>query len=188
MLNCWFLRRANSINRYMMFAVASAICGLGLIHEVRAADTCTGTYSASLIHPIKSPNVVLLPDKGRPELTELRGRLVAGLSRGGVVTSGQPSTRLDFSAMAIPAPGMVSVVPGSYHGFGWALDSSMSGDPVVASTLQVLVTLTNVQTYEISWVFTLQCTILTEDRGRVVERIGEIIGRSMGKEVPGGRL
>jgi len=171
-----------------MYTVVSAICGLGLIRDVRAADTCTGTYSASLIHPIKLPNVVMLPDKGRPEMTELRSRLVAGLQRGGLVTSGQPRTRLDFSAMAIPAPGMISSVPGSYHGYGWALDSSLSGDPIVSSTLQVLVTLTDVQTFEISWVLTLQCTIKTEDRGIVVERIGEIVGRAMGKEVPAGRL
>src|SRR4051812_8882008 len=135
MPNCRMRRRTNS-TRYVIRAIASAMCWLGLIHGVPAAGTCTGTYSASLIHPIQSPNVVLLQDKGRPDTSELRVRLVAGLHRGGLVTSGQPVTRLDFSAMTIPAPGMISVMPGSYHGYGWALDSSLSGDPIISSTLQ----------------------------------------------------
>jgi hypothetical protein len=182
-----FLCRANSTSHGMLVLMASAMCWLVFIHGARAASPCPGTYSASLVHPVQSRGV-MLPDRGRPALTDLRGRFVDGLHRGGLVTAEQSTTRLGFVAMATPAPGMVSSVPGTMHGLGWALDTAASGDSVMAATLLVTVTLTNTQTFEISWVFSLQCKVMTEDRGLIVERIGEIIGRSAGKEVQSTRF
>jgi hypothetical protein len=60
-------------------------------------------------------------------------------------------------------------VPGTTHGLGWALDTAPSADSVMAATLLVTVTMTNTQTSEISWVFSLECTVMTEDRGLVVK-------------------
>ncbi len=182
-----FLRGANSTSRGILFLIASAMCWLAFVHGVRAAGPCPGTYSASLVHPIQSRGV-MLPDGGRPALSDLRSRFVDGLHRGGLVTAEQSTTRLGFVAMATPSPGMVSRVPGTMHGLGWALDTAPSADSVMAATLLVTVTLTNTQTSEISWVFSLECTVMTEDRGEIVERIGELIGRSAGKEVQSTRF
>src|SRR5882757_10841311 len=99
MPNHWFPVRANSTSRGIRFAAASAMCWLALLHGVHAAGTCTGTYSASLVHSLQSPIVVMLPNNGRPEMTDFRSRFVTGLHRGGMVTSGQPTTRLDLTAM-----------------------------------------------------------------------------------------
>ncbi len=178
----WFLRCANSNRHGKMFLAAVAICWLAALPCAHAADTCTGTYSASLIHPIQSHGV-MLPDIRRPDLSDLRNRFLAGLHRGGIAASDQSTTRLGFVAIAIPAPNSVSRLPGSMRGLGWALDTEQSADSVMAATLLVSVNLTNTQTYEIGWVFTLECKIQTEDRGAVVERIGELVGRSAGKEV-----
>jgi len=83
---------------------------------------------------------------------------------------------------------MVSRTPGSYHGYGWALDSEPSADSTLSATLLALVTLTNVKTYETNWVLSLECKVLTEDKGSLLERLGELVGRSAGKEVQNGRF
>ncbi len=182
------LQRANSLGRGMIFTIASAACWLALFHGAYGAGTCTGTYTAALIHPLPTPSVVMLPNIRRSGSAELASRFIAGLQRGGVVTSGQPTMRLDFTAMAIPAAGIVSRNPGSYHGAGWALDTSESADPVVSSTLHVSMTLRNIQTSESSWIAALDCKILTDNKGRIVEMIGELLGGAMGKNVDRGQF
>ena len=43
-------------------------------------------------------------------------------------------------------------------------------------------TLRDIQTTDTIWVGTLSCTILTNDKMRVAETIGELLGRAVGKE------
>jgi len=83
---------------------------------------------------------------------------------------------------------MVSRTPGSYHGFGWALDRDPSADSILSATLLAVVALTNIKSYETNWVLSLECKILTEDKGRLIERLGELVGRSVGKEIQNGRF
>ncbi len=172
-------RCANTTGRGVAFSVVSVACWLALCHGAHALDTCTGSYSASLVHPLPSPNVVQLQNVK----TEIGDRFVTGLRRAGVVTTGRPTTRLDIVSMVIPAEGIVSRHPGSYHGFGWALDTSPTADSVVSSTLQVNMTLTNIQTMETNWIASLSCKILTKDKGRTVQSIGELLGRAVGKNL-----
>jgi hypothetical protein len=181
------LQRANPAGRRLMLAVAST-CWLVFFHGAYGAGICPGTYTASAIHPLLSPNVVMLPNIRRSASAELGSRFIAGLQRGGVVTSGQPTMRLGFTAMAIPSSAVMSRTPGSYRGAGWALDTSESADSVMSSTLHVSMTLKNIQTSETIWVASLDCKILTENKGRLIEMIGEILGGAIGKEIDHGQL
>lgn len=180
------LQRAKATRRRVVFIAGAAACSLALHHGAHALNTCAGTYSASLVHPIQSPNVVQFKSSDDPGVrSALGGRFIAGMRRAEVVTTGRPTSRLDVNAMVIPSSGIVSRNPGSYHGFGWALDTSPTADSVVSSTLEASLTLTNLQTLEISWTASISCKILTNDKGRIVESIGEFLGKTLGKNASG---
>jgi hypothetical protein len=49
-------------------------------------------------------------------------------------------------------------------------------------------TLRNIQTSESSWIAALDCNILTDNKGRIVEMIGELLGGAMGKNVDRGQF
>ena len=97
--------------RGVAFAVVLAACWLALCHGARALDTCEGTYSASLINPLQSPNVVLYQPETNDQPTDLGDRFIAGLQRGGVVMTGQPTTRLDVNSTVTPPTGAASGQP-----------------------------------------------------------------------------
>lgn len=178
MTNSRLVQFANSTGRGLAFMLASAACWLALCHGARAIGTCEGTYSGSSIHPVPSPNVVQYQPETNDQPTELGQRFIAGLQRGGVVMTGQPTTRLDIDSTLTPPSGQSR----KYHGAGWAQDTPGSGASVVSSTLQLGLTLTDIQTGEIIWIASLTCTVRTNDQGRVVESIGEQLGRSIGKD------
>lgn len=161
--------------------VASAACWLAVCHGALALNVCAGTYSGSAIHPYRPPIVIRFQPETNDQPTELGNGFIAGLQHGGIVTTGQPTTRLNIASV-ITLPRTGSGQPQRYHG-AWAEDSSASAEFVVSSTLQLSVTLTDIKTSDIFWIATLSCKVLTNDKERVVETIGELLGRAVGKDV-----
>ena len=172
---------ARLTGRGVAFMVATA-CWLVFCHGAFAINTCRGEYSGSLVHPIPSPNVVeFQPETNDPAaLTDLGFYFLEGLQRGGLVTTGRSNTRLSLVTM-VSAPKAYGP-DGRYHGAGWARDTSASAQSVVSATLNMALTLIDLQTHETIWVATLSCTILTDDKVSVVETIGELLGRAIGKD------
>jgi len=172
-----------ALRRGVALMVASA-CWMAPNNCAFAIDTCRGEYSGSLIHPVPSPNVVeFQPETNDPaNLTDLGRHFLEGLQLGGIVTTGQPNTRLSLVAM-VTAPRAYGP-DGRYHGAGWARDTSASAQSVVSATLNVTLTLTNLQNHDTIWVGSLSCAILTNDKVKVVESIGELLGHAVGKEFP----
>jgi hypothetical protein len=173
---------ANPTSGRLALMAASVLCGLVFSHGAYALDTCKGTYSGSAIRPLQSPNVILFQPETNDQPTALGNGFIAGLQRAGVVTTGQPTTRLDIVSIVTPAQ-VGSSQQQRYHGAGWVADTSASAESVVSSTLQLSVILTDIKTAEIIWVASLSCKVLTNDKGRVVETIGELLGRALGKEI-----
>lgn len=173
------MTQSTAIGRGIAFMAASAAFWLVFCQGAYAMDTCRGVYAASLIHPLPSPNVVQYePETNDPDtLTDLGTHFLAGLRRGGVLTSGQPNTRLYVIAIVTPASG----TPSEQTGAGPAEDIPASAE-TVSGTLDLTLTLRNIQTTDTIWVGTLSCTILTNDRMRVAETIGELLGRAVGKD------
>ena len=52
----------------------------------------------------------------------------------------------------------------------------------MSGTLDLTVTLRDIQTTDTNWAGSLRCTILTNDKMRVAETIGELLGRAVGKD------
>jgi hypothetical protein len=169
---------------HVVMLIVTAACWLICCHGAFAIDTCRGEYSGSLIHPLPSPNVVeFQPESNDPaELTDLGVHFLAGLQRGGLVMTGQPKTRLSLVTV-VGAP--VAKGPDSrYRGSDWARDTSASARSVISATLTLALTMINIQNSDTVWVGTLTCTILTNDKVRVVESLGELLGRAVGKDFP----
>jgi hypothetical protein len=181
MTNHRVVRCANPTSGRVSLMALSVAFWLALSHGAHSLDTCKGTYSGSAIHPLQSPNVVLFRAETNEQPTPLGNGFVAGLQRAGVVTSGKPTTRLNIASIVIPAQ-VGSGQPQRYHGVGWAEDTSTSAESVVSSTLQLSLVLTDIKTADIIWVASLSCQVLTNDKGRVVETIGELLGRALGKD------
>jgi hypothetical protein len=181
----WRARPASCFRSGVTLIFGSAACLLAICHGARALDTCAGTYSGSAIHPLPSPNVVLFqPENNQPNApTNLGDSFVTGLQRGGVVMTGEPTNRLSVISTVNPPPGITVEERRQYYGGGWAQDTSASAQSVVASTLQMSATLTSIHPAQIIWVASLSCRILLNDKGRVVESIGELLGRALGKEL-----
>jgi len=181
MTNVRVAQIASSAGRGVAFMVGAA-CWLVFCHGAFANNVCRGEYSGSLIHPVPSLNVVQFqPETLDPVgLTGLGFHFLEGLQRGGVVTTGKSKTRLSPVTM-VSAPGAYGP-DGRYHGAGWARDTSESAQSVVSATLDMALTLIDLQTHETIWVGSLSCKILTNDKVNVVKTIGELLGRAVGKE------
>jgi hypothetical protein len=173
------MTQSTAIGRGIAFMAASAAFWLVFCHGAFAMDTCRGAYSGSLIHPVPSPNVVQYePENNDPaELTDLGMHFLAGLQRGGITTKGRPNTRLYVIAIVTPSSG----TPSGQRRAGRAEDASDSVD-TLPGTLGLTLTLRDIQTTDTIWVGTLSCRILTNDRLRMAETIGELLGHAIGKD------
>jgi hypothetical protein len=163
------MTQTTTIGRAVAFMVATAAFLSVVCHGAYAIDTCRGTYSASLIHPIPSPNVVQYESETNDPaaLTELGAHFLEGLRRGGISTTGQPRTRLYVVTIVTPPSGT---------------SSGPEDQSAGSASLTMTATLRNIQTAETIWVGSLSCTVLTDDQDRVAETIGEILGRAVGKD------
>ena len=152
-------------------------------HAAHALDTCRGTYSGSTLSPLPAPNVVSFqPANGSGQASDLGLQFVAGLQAAGVATTGNPTTQMDLSVTLTPSSSAVAAqAPGSYYGFGWAEDTSSSGSSIMSSTLHLSGNLTAVQAATMVWVVDVTCTVLVDDRSRLAESIGELVGGAIGR-------
>jgi hypothetical protein len=173
------MTQSTAIGRGVAFMAASAACWLVFCHGAYAVETCRGVYSGSLIHPLPARNVVQYePESNDPAtLTDLGMHFLTGLQRGGVMTTGRPNTRLYVVAIVTPRSGTSSRQRANDR----AEDTSASAE-TVSGTLELSLTLRDIQTTDTIWVGSLSCTILTNDKMRVAETIGELLGHAVGKD------
>ena len=164
-------------------AAATLTAWMASSQAAYALDTCRGIYSGSSLAPMPAPNVVSFqPANGTGQASDLGLQFVAGLQAVGVATTGNPTTQLDLSVTLTPSSSAVAAqAPGSYYGFGWAEDTSSSGSSIKSSTLHLSGSLTAVQAATMVWVVDITCSVLVDDRSRLAESLGELVGRAMGR-------
>jgi hypothetical protein len=168
------MTQASTIGRSIALLAALVCCPAAY-----AIDTCRGTYSGSLIHPLPLRNVVQYePESNDPDaLTDLGMHFLAGLQRGGVVTTGQPNTRLYVMAMVTPPFAGTDRRNRTHQ----ALHTSAAAE-MAPGTLDLTLSLRDIRTADTIWVGSLSCRILINDRLQVAESIGELLGRAVGKD------
>ena len=169
---------------YRTALVAATLTGwMASCHAAHALDTCRGTYSGSTLAPLPAPNVVSFQSaNGSGQASDLGLQFVAGLQAAGVATTGNPTTQMDLSVTLTPSSSAIAAqAPGSYYGFGWAEDTSSSGSSIMSSTLHLSGNLTALQAANMVWVVDVTCTVLVDDRSRLAESIGELVGRAIGR-------
>ena len=151
-----------------------------------AASACTGSLATSLIHPLPASLSVTLEtspdDTANPALAR---QFVAGLRRAGVTVSKQGSVLLSMSVTVVPSAGAAGGVGGTYKGFGWVSGEQAPtpghGPGIRSANLSMSITLTDTAQSTLSWIASVQCKVQTDDSGAVAEGLGEVIGRSIGK-------
>ena len=172
--------------------VAAGLLGGGAPwSEVQAASSCTGNLATSLIHPLPSPLTVALQtsvdNAANPALAR---QFVNGLRQAGVTVSDQGNAMLSLTVTLVPsaaAAGAARAVGGTYKGFDWNSGEQAptpgQGPSIQSANLSMSVTLTDNAQSTLSWVATLQCKVQTTGSTTLAEFMGEVIGRSLGKNI-----
>ncbi len=149
-----------------------------------AGDACTGTYSTSLLQEVPLPVTIALAEA--PVNPGLANQFIAGLRYAGAQIDQTSPLRLDMVfTVATPASGPLQGTV--YNNFTWA-DQGGSLVDVNASTVNLMAHLVDTTSYAYIWIATAQCTIKVRDGAAVASELGAFIGRTLGRDVPNGRL
>jgi hypothetical protein len=149
-----------------------------------AGPACTGTFSTSSLQPIKMPATIALANA--PENPSLANPFLDGLKAAGVTIDPASPLRLDLVfTLATPASG--SLQGAVYNNLTWADEGGGSVD-VNASRIDLMAHLVNTSNYSYVWIATAQCTVKVQGGGAVANELGRFIGRTIGKDVPDGKL
>jgi len=170
---------------------AGLLAGSAHWSAVQAASSCKGNLAASLVHPLPSPLTVALQnsvdDSANPVLAR---QFVNGLRQAGVTVSDQGNVMLSLTVTLVPSAAAVSAargIGGTYKGFDWnsgePVPSGGQGPGIQSANLSMSITLTDNAQSTLSWVGTLQCKVQSTSSTTVAEFMGEVIGRSLGKNV-----
>ena len=165
-------------------SACAAVLVAGLSGPALAGSACSGTYSTSLLQPVPLPVTISLAQP--PVNPGLADRFLAGLRAGGAVVDQSSPLRLDLVfTVATPASGPLNGTV--YNNFSWADQGGALVD-VNASTVNLMAHLVDVSSYAYIWIATARCTINTRDGAAVADELGALIGRTLGRDLPNGRL
>jgi hypothetical protein len=160
-----------------IFLACGAICS-----HAKSSGICPGTIRAQVMGPTPSPLRVhpekTLADFASPDLALLFFRRVGEAAGIPVADTGNARLTTIFTIIAPPSSGLPY---GSYPGFDWV----GNGQRLRSTKLSMIGVLGNDQEHYSAWLVTIECTIGTEDPAALVEYLGKVIGRSLGKEVDG---
>jgi hypothetical protein len=149
-----------------------------------AGDTCSGTYSTSLLQQVPLPVTIALAEPPvNPDLAKL---FLAGIRAGGAQVD--PSAKLRLNLVFTIATATSGPLQGSvYNNFSWADEGGASLD-LTASTVNVMAQLVDTTTYAFIWIANAQCTLKVRDGTALAGEIGALIGRTLGRDIPNGKF
>lgn len=181
-------------------AAALALIAAAGVAPAMAAESCRGTYSATLIQPLPKPLVVgLIVRDDSPRNLALAAKFGAGMQHAGVSVKGAPTARLSLTValnggMADAAPAASSDDSFSWMGGGVQLqapDQTRFGRPsqnVQPMTVQLRAEVRTEAGGPVVWVATLRCAMRGDDEQKLAYDIGTVIGRAMGRRVDQARF
>jgi hypothetical protein len=191
-----------------VIAVGAAFMAIG-IGQASAMDSCTGKYSAALLHPLAEPAVVALDLHDSSDVNAALGQAFTnGMREAGQVVSGAPTVKLSLSYQVIGQGGGDAGGGGLNQGgggqTGWsnwsgggaaalqggqtlALPDFPRNDvfspqqPVQSALLVLRVEARNTQNNTLDWVASVQCTMQGTDNQTLAYQLGYLIGGVIGK-------
>jgi hypothetical protein len=200
------------LRRYLggaaVIALGVAFTALGP-GQASAMDTCTGKYSAALLHPVAEPAVVALDLHDSSDVNAALGQAFTnGMREAGRVVSGTPTVKLSLTYQILGQGGGDAGGGGLNQGggaqTGWSnwsgggaaalqggqslalpdfpRNDAFSPQQAVQSALLVLrVEARNTRDNALDWVASLQCTMLGGDDQKLAYQLGFLIGGAFGK-------
>ena len=174
----------------------------------RAMDTCSGNYSATLLHPLALPTIVGLDLSDNSATTIRLGQaFTGGMKDAGVAVTGTPTVTLrvtyDVAGQGGSTPGGGAMTQAGNPQSGW---SSWSGgqtaglqggitlampdipnytmfrpqQPPQSALLMLRAVATNAGTQAPVWIAVLQCTVKTTDNDALARELGYLLGGAIG--------
>ncbi|CAH2602933.1 conserved protein of unknown function [Rhodovastum atsumiense] len=183
------------MSRKVEFAGALVlVLGSWLAQPAWALQSCTGSYSATLLRPLPRPLVVgLLVRDDSPRNRDLAERFRAGLRHAGVAVAGRPSAQLSiiatFTGAAAPAAAPTVEASPGFSWMGGGIDRQapekgrLGGEPRATGpvTLMLRADVRPDPAQPVAWTASLQCTRRDRDDRRLAYEIGTVIGRAIGR-------
>lgn len=149
-----------------------------------AGNACSGTYMTSVMQPIALPVTVGMADA--PENPGMAEHFAAGLRAGGAQID--PSSPLKLGLLfTLSTRGAGPLQGTSYNNFTWADEGGHLAD-INAAKLNITANVVDRVSAAYVWIASVECTVKTRDGGALAAELGELIGRTLGRSVPDGRL
>lgn len=149
-----------------------------------AGDACSGTYTTSLLQAVPMPVTIALAEA--PVNPGLANPFIDGLRAGGAQVDQSSPLRLDL-VFTISTPASGPLQGTVYNNFTWADQGGPLAD-VAGSTVNLMAHLVDRSSYAYIWIATAQCIMKVRDGAAVASELGTFIGRTLGRDVPNGRL
>jgi hypothetical protein len=188
--------------------LATAVC---IAAPASAMDSCSGIYSATLLHPLTEPTIVALDQADSSDVSKHLGEAFTnGMQEAGTTVTGTPTVKLRLSYQIIGQGGSGTGGGGGLNQGGGAQTgwSSWSGgdaaalqggqtaalpdipnfdvfspkQPVQSALLVVRFEARNVGAEAPDWVASLQCTMQGTDNKTLAYQLGRLIGGAIGKQ------
>jgi hypothetical protein len=188
--------------------MATVTIGAG---QAYAMQSCTGTYSAALLHPLTQPTVVALDLADSSVLTTSVGQAFTnGMQAAGVAMSGTPTVRLRLTYQVMGqngggGNGGGGLNTGGGPQTGWSswsggdaaalqggqtlalpdipnYDAFSPAQPVQSALLILRAEARNKDADAPDWVASVQCTMQGTDNQTLAYQLGYAIGGAIGKE------
>lgn len=194
-------------------ATLAAVFGLvmGIVTPIQAMESCSGMYSATLLHPLAEPTVVALDLWDSSDIsTQLGKAFTSGMREAGTTVAGTPTVKLRLSYQIIGQGGGGNSAGGGLNQGGgpqtgwtsWSggnaaalqggqtaalpdipnFDAFSPKQPVQSALLIVRFEARNVGTDAPDWVASLQCTLQGTDNKTLAYQLGRLIGGAIGKQ------
>ncbi len=185
-----------------------AVCVAG---PAAAMDSCSGMYSATLLHPLTEPTIVALDLADSSDVSKhLAEAFTNGLQEAGTTVAGTPTVKLRLSYQIIGQGGSGfggggGLNQGGGAQTGWTswsggdaaalqggqtaalpdipnFDAFSPKQPVQSALLVVQFEARNVGADTPDWVASLQCTMQGTDNKTLAYQLGRLVGGAIGKQ------
>ena len=196
-------------------ATAALAAGFGLAvciaGPASAMDSCSGMYSATLLHPLTEPTIVALDLADSSDVSKNLGEAFTnGMQEAGTTVTGTPTVKLRLSYQILGQGGSGNGGGGGLNQGGggqtgwtsWSggdaaalqggqtaalpdipnFDAFSPKQPVQSALLVVRFEARNVGADAPDWVASLQCTMQGTDNKTLAYQLGRLVGGAIGKQ------
>ena len=170
------------------FARGAAVALAGLLAigctPALAGQACSGGYNTSTMQTVPLPMTVSFASA--PENPAIASRFTAAMQAAGALVN--PSSPLQLNLLfTISTPANGPQQGTVYNNFNWASQRGSFAD-LGASTVSLTAQVMDTNSYGYVWIASIQCVVQGNDAGAVADELGNLVGRTLGREITNGRM